>query len=119
MAYCTEIALTMVDFYIDRSDVVAPVDPLISQISPKHFNAYCSENYKKIFKRIRRKSIFLILCLWECHQEHRSMCQTGPDGISVDENLPMKSKRITDRYNVAIGGIIPNYCNALAINRII
>ena len=56
MAYCTEIALTMVDFIEAGVDVVH-LDPLISQISPKHFNAY-SENYKKIFKRIRRKEHF-------------------------------------------------------------
>jgi uroporphyrinogen decarboxylase len=110
MAYCTEIALTMVDFYIEAGvDVVAPVDPLISQISPKHFNAYCSENYKKIFKRIREKGAFssFFVC-GNAIKNIEVMCQTGPDGISVDENLPMKeAKEITDRYNVAIGGNIP------------
>jgi uroporphyrinogen decarboxylase len=36
------------------------------------------------------------------------MCQTGPDSISVDENIDLPAaKAITDRYNIAIGGNIP------------
>jgi len=110
MAYCTEIAFTMIDFYIEAGvDVVAPVDPLISQISPKHFNAYCSENYKKIFNRIREKGAFssFFVC-GNAIKNIEVMCQTGPDAVSVDENLPLQeAKKITDSYNVAIGGNIP------------
>jgi uroporphyrinogen decarboxylase len=36
------------------------------------------------------------------------MCQTKPDSISVDENVDMAAaKKITDRFNIAIGGNIP------------
>jgi uroporphyrinogen decarboxylase len=36
------------------------------------------------------------------------MCETGPDSISIDENVDMASaKAITDRYRIAIGGNIP------------
>ena len=36
------------------------------------------------------------------------MCQTGPDSISVDENVDIiAAKAVTDKYNVAIGGNIP------------
>ena len=36
------------------------------------------------------------------------MCQTKPDGISVDENVDiLAAKKITDQYNVTIGGNIP------------
>ena len=36
------------------------------------------------------------------------MCQMGPDGISVDENVNLpKAKEITDKYNITIGGNIP------------
>ena len=35
------------------------------------------------------------------------MCLTGPDCISVDENIVLReAKRITDRYNVCLGGNI-------------
>jgi uroporphyrinogen decarboxylase len=36
------------------------------------------------------------------------MCKTGPDSISVDENVDLAAaKQITDRYNIVIGGNIP------------
>lgn len=36
------------------------------------------------------------------------MCQTGPDSISVDENVDLlAAKAISDKYNVVIGGNIP------------
>ena len=36
------------------------------------------------------------------------MCQTGPDSISIDENIDLAgAKEITDRYNITIGGNIP------------
>lgn len=36
------------------------------------------------------------------------MCQSGPDSISIDENVNMvEAKKITDKHNVAIGGNIP------------
>lgn len=36
------------------------------------------------------------------------MCQTGPDSISIDENVSLPAaKTITDKYNIAIGGNIP------------
>ena len=36
------------------------------------------------------------------------MCKTGPDAISIDENVNLlAAKEITDRYNVTIGGNIP------------
>ncbi len=36
------------------------------------------------------------------------MCHTGPDAISMDENIDlMAAKRITDRHGITIGGNIP------------
>jgi uroporphyrinogen decarboxylase len=36
------------------------------------------------------------------------MCETGPDSISVDENVNMKgAKEKTDGFNIALGGNIP------------
>lgn len=110
MDWCTEIAIQMTDYYIDCGiDVIAPVDPLISQISPKHFNKYCSQPYKRIFDHIRERKVFssFFVC-GNAIKNIEVMCQTGPDAISVDENLPIKeAKDITDQYNVVIGGNIP------------
>lgn len=108
--YCLDQAKSMIDMYAEAgADVIAPVDPLISQISPKHFEAYMTEVYTEMFDYIRAKG--LVSAFFVCGNAERNievMCHTKPDGISIDENIPMaKAKEITDRYNVTIGGNIP------------
>jgi len=110
MDYATENGLRMVDYYIEAgADIITPVDPLVSQISAKNFREYLAEPYTRIFEYIRSKgyqSAFFV-----CGNALRNieeMCLTKPDGISIDENIPMATaKEITDRYNVTIGGNIP------------
>lgn len=50
-------------------------------------------------------------CFFVCGNASKQievMCQMGPDGISVDENVNLaKAKEISDRYNITIGGNIP------------
>ncbi len=106
----TKIGLRMADYYMEvGADIITPVDPLVSQISPAYFRDYLSTPYKTIFDYIRNKgyqSAFFV-----CGNALRNieeMCLTGPDGISIDENIPMPvAKEITDRYNIALGGNIP------------
>ena len=110
MNYAAENGLKMVDYYIEAgADIITPVDPLVSQISPKSFRDFLAEPYNRIFEYIRSKgyqSAFFV-----CGNALRNieeMCFTKPDGISIDENIPMPvAKEITDRYNIAIGGNIP------------
>ncbi len=110
MEYTTTTALKMCDMYIDAGmDIIAVVDPLVSQISPEHFSSMCHEAFKTIYDYIRAKgkaSSFFVC--GNATRQIEVMCQTGPDSISVDENVEMKAaKAITDQYNVAIGGNIP------------
>lgn len=108
--YLGDIGCRMVDYYAEAgADVIAAVDPLISQISPVHFQKFCSVVYTRIFDHIR--SLGLKSSFFVCGNALRNieeMCKTNPDGISIDENIPMATaKEITDRYNVTIGGNIP------------
>ncbi len=110
MEYCTEISIRMVDYYVEAgADVIAPVDPVISQISPDSFAEFMLEPYTKLFDHIRAKG--KLSAFFVCGNAIRNldiMCKTGPDGISVDENIPMtEAKAITDKHNVTIGGNIP------------
>ncbi len=110
MAYCTEIGIQMIDWYAETGmDIIAPVDPLVSQISPKHFEEFLSGPYTQLFDHIRSKGMFS--SFFVCGNALRNievMCKTNPDGISIDENIPMATaKEITDRYNIAVGGNIP------------
>ena len=110
MAYTLKNAKKMVDFYVEAGmDVIAPVDPLISQISPKNFVQYMAEPFSELFEYIRSKG--KLSAFFVCGNALRNieeMCKTNPDAISIDENIPMATaKAITDQYNVAIGGNIP------------
>lgn len=68
-----------------------------------------SEPYTELFDYIRAKG--LQSAFFVCGNAMRNlevMCQTHPDGISIDENIPMTAgKEITDKYNITIGGNIP------------
>lgn len=108
--YCRAVCFRMIDLYVDAGmDVIGVVDPLVSQVSPKHFNQYLAAPYTEIFEYIQQKGA--ISSFFVCGDATKSievMCQTHPDSISVDENVSMAAaKAITDRYNIALCGNIP------------
>jgi uroporphyrinogen decarboxylase len=108
--FCSEVACKMSEMYIEAGmDVIAVVDPLVSQISPKHITAMLSDGFTAVFDYIRSKGAYS--CFFVCgNATHQIdvMCKMGPDGISVDENVNLaKAKEVTDRYNITIGGNIP------------
>ncbi len=109
MDYTTEVCKAMAKLYIDAGmDVIAVVDPLVSQISPDHFEDFLSKSFTEVFKFIRENGA--LSSFFVCGNATRNievMCQTEPDSISVDENVNMAdAKLITDKYNIALGGNI-------------
>ncbi|MBR0598811.1 uroporphyrinogen decarboxylase family protein [Sinanaerobacter chloroacetimidivorans] len=110
VGFCAEVSCKMAEMYIDAGmDVIAVVDPLVSQISPRHIEKMLSDAFKAVFDFIRAKGSYS--CFFVCGNATNQievMCKMGPDGISVDENVDLvKAKEITDRYNISIGGNIP------------
>jgi Uroporphyrinogen-III decarboxylase len=110
VAFCAQVSCSMAEMYIAAGmDVIAVVDPLVSQISPKHIEKMLSESFTAVFDYIRAKGA--LSCFFVCGNATNQievMCKMGPDGISVDENVNLpKAKEITDRYNITIGGNIP------------
>jgi uroporphyrinogen decarboxylase len=108
--YTTSVACEMARLYEEAgADVLAAVDPLVSQISPDHFDEFLSGPYTRLFESIRGMERFS--CFFVCGDATRNiepMCRTSPDGISVDENIVMPdAKAITDRYNITLAGNIP------------
>ena len=110
MNYCTQVAKKIAKFYIEAGmDVIAVVDPLISQISPNHFEEFCLEPFTDIFSFVKENGAFssFFVC-GDATRNIENMCKTNPDSISVDENINMvKAKEITDKFNIVIGGNIP------------
>lgn len=110
MAYCAQVSIKMCEMYIDAGmDIIAVVDPLISQVSPKMIEKQLSEAFTGVFDYIRSRDCFS--CFFVCGNATNQievMCKMGPDGVSIDENVDLaKAKEITDKYNITIGGNIP------------
>ncbi len=110
MDFCSEVCIQMADLYIEAGmDVIAVVDPLVSQVSPKHIEAMLSDGFIAIFDYIRSKGALsnFFVC-GNASKQIEVMCKMNPDGISVDENVNLvEAKEISDRYNITIGGNIP------------
>lgn len=110
IGYAKEVGKAVAKMYIDAGmDVIAVVDPLISQISPKHFKAFMSEHFSDLFAYIKDQNVFssFFVC-GDATKNIEVMCQTNPDNISIDENIDIvKAKTITDQYNITLGGNIP------------
>lgn len=108
--YCAEVSMKMVDFYIEAGmDIIAVVDPLVSQISPDHFDAMLAESFTAVFDYIRSKNVFssFFVC-GNATLQLEVMCKSNPDSIAVDENVDMVAgKEVSDKYNIAISGNVP------------
>ncbi|EDY83965.1 Uroporphyrinogen decarboxylase superfamily [Verrucomicrobiia bacterium DG1235] len=89
--YCAEIANQMVDAYLDAGiDVIAVVDPMISQIGPSHFTDWVAPRLDEVFSYVRKKGA--LSSLFVCGNATRNlaaMCATQCDNISVDENVDL------------------------------
>ena len=105
--FCADIACKMVDAYVDAGiDIVAVVDPMISQISPGHFTDFVAPPSNKIFDHIRAKGA--LSSLFVCGNATRNleaMAATTCDNISVDENVDMSAlARIARAAGKSFGG---------------
>lgn len=110
LARTVEVGKRMTDMYARAGmDVIALVDPLVSQISARHFKRFLGGPFGELFENVRNlglKSAFFVC--GDASKNIEPMCETGPDSIFVDENIDLASaKETTDKYGVVIGGNIP------------
>ena len=110
MAYTSQFIQGMADLYIQAGmDVIAVVDPVTSQVSPRTFTAFLAEPFTQVFDFIRERDVFssFFVC-GDATKNIEVMCQSRPDCIAIDENIDMVAiKPITDRYNIVLEGNIP------------
>jgi uroporphyrinogen decarboxylase len=110
LAYCQRVCQQMARLYIDAGmDVIAVVDPMVSQISARHFDRFLTKIFTEIFADIRSQQRFsaFFVC-GDATKNIELMCHTNPDSISIDENINLPAaKKITDQHNITIGGNIP------------
>ncbi len=105
--YCEERVRELAGFYIEAGcDIIAIVDPLVSQISPDMFDTFMKEPCKKFFDEMRKKSMpsSFFVC-GDATKNIEAMCETGPDAIAIDENVDIvEAKAITDKYDIVMSG---------------
>lgn len=110
LAYCTEVGRRISELYIAAGmHVIAVVDPVVSQISPRHFQNFLGPLFRELFAFIRQAGTFssFFVC-GDATKNIEVMCQTEPDSIAIDENINLaRAKQITDKHNITLEGNIP------------
>jgi len=107
MSFTNEVAKKMARMYIDAGcEVIAMVDPMTSQISPEAFREFVTPYATDFFKEIRSHNTFssFFVC-GHAQRNIEAMCETRPDNVSIDENIPLDYvKRIALTHNISFGG---------------
>lgn len=107
LSFCNEVAKQVADMYIAANcDIISIVDPMTSQISPDTFQQFVTPYATDFFQHVRQrgKPSSFFVC-GHAQKNVEAMCQTGPDNISVDENIPLDYvKKTCQKYNVSFGG---------------
>lgn len=107
MEFCSGVAKKMSDYYIEVGcDVIAIVDPMVSQIGTEQFDKFVFKYACGIFDHIREKGVLssFFVC-GDAQHNIESMCRCTPDNISVDENISLEYVRdISLSQGVSFGG---------------
>jgi len=107
MAFATAIAKQMARMYVKAGcEVIAMVDPMTSQISPAAFREFVTPFASEFFKAVREQNTFssFFVC-GHAQRNIEAMCETRPDNVSIDENIPLDYvKRVCQEHNISFGG---------------
>ncbi|MHA2496676.1 MAG: uroporphyrinogen decarboxylase family protein [Candidatus Hodarchaeales archaeon] len=110
LSYTSEVTKTMSTFYIEAGmDIIAIVDPVVSQISPNMFDSYLKDEFSNIFSNIHSQDAFssFFVC-GDATKNLDLMCKSNPNSIFVDENIDMvDAHEKLSKYNIILGGNIP------------
>ena len=109
MRFTTDVAKMMAGNYIEAgADVIAVVDPMTSQIDPMSFETFVSPYVKEVFDFVREcDALSSFFVCGNAQQNIEVMCKTGPDNLSIDENIPLDFVRdMALKHNVSFGGNI-------------
>jgi uroporphyrinogen decarboxylase len=95
VGWCSEVGETAADAYIAAgADVIAVVDPMVSQISPEHFRQFVAGPANALFDHIHgRGTPATLFCCGDATRNLEVMAQTSCDGIFVDENIDLAHLR--------------------------
>lgn len=105
--HCGTICQEVASAYLENGcDVIAVVDPMLSQISPEHLEQFVSPALNATFDHVHDKGG--LASLFVCGDATRNlevMCKTSCDNISVDENVDLENLlSIARENNTSVGG---------------
>lgn len=107
LAFCADIGQRVAEAYLAHgADVIPIVDPMTSQISPKHFDEFVKPHVNAIFRHVRaRGGLSSMFVCGDATRNLEAMCQTECDNVSIDENVPLEfCKELGTKYNRSFGG---------------
>ena len=110
LEYCAEITRRMGEWYMETgAHVVAVVDPMTSQIAPKHFEAFVTPYVKPVIDEVHGKGgIVTLFCCGNATKNIERMMKSKPDAIAFDEQVDLQFvKDLADQYHVSFEGNIP------------
>lgn len=107
LTFTADVSKTVSGYLIEAGcDIIALVDPMTSQIGPDAFEQFIQDPATRIFDHIR--SLGALSSFFVCghaQQNIEQMCKTGPDNISIDENIPLDYVRdVCQKYQISFGG---------------
>ncbi|HCL79661.1 MAG TPA: uroporphyrinogen decarboxylase, partial [Synergistaceae bacterium] len=110
LAFCAEIIRRMGEWYMETgAHVIAVVDPMTSQIAPKHFEAFVTPYVKPVIDEVRGKGgIVTLFCCGNATKNIELMMQCAPDAVAFDEQVDLAFVRdLAHKYKVCFEGNIP------------
>ena len=110
MKFTTAVAKDFARMYAERGvDIIAVVDPMVSQISPRHFKAFITPYMTEVNQYVKSldKKVVTFVC-GDVTKNFELLCQTDTNGIAFDENVDLaQAKEIAISNHVAYGGNLP------------
>ena len=108
--HCGKIAESVASMYLDAGmDVIAAVDPMISQISESHFNEMVAPSCTSFFEHVREGGG--VGTFFVCGNATRvlgAMAACKPESMSVDENVDLAvAFEAAEPHGVSVGGNLP------------
>lgn len=105
--YCADICVKMSGWYLELGvDAIAVVDPMTSQISPRHFKRFVSPCMEPVINSIHNNNGKVTLfCCGNATKNIELMMQCKPDGIAFDEQVSLEMvQKLSETYKVCFEG---------------
>lgn len=107
LQFCCDTVTKISEWYLEaRADVIAVVDPMTSQISPKHFRQFVAPYVIPTIEAIKKKNgLVTLFCCGDATKNIEPMMECKPSGIAFDEQVSVAMAReLADKHEVAIEG---------------